>query len=189
MPSLAFKDTSKDASTFHREHLYGNRYTIFQYIPSLKLLVNFGVWFPLWILGWLFCGLFQAIPLGKTRRIKSTENPPKKPRFSRELFDQNPLRLRETSALILYFSNSRGMAKKTNSTRQTDDYGIFSLRKVWLRNFASQKSSSRPLQGSLQAFRGTPIVLGVRFRIPFTESSSPPLIPSYDQDVGKGVLS
>ena len=42
-------------------------------------------------------GFFRAIFLGKTSRKNPPKNPPNNPRFSRQLFDQNPLR--EISAL------------------------------------------------------------------------------------------
>ena len=47
--------------------------------------------------GGFLCGFFRAISLGKQAEKNPPKNPPKNPRFSRQLFDQNPLR--EISAL------------------------------------------------------------------------------------------
>ena len=58
-------------------------------------------------LGGFFGGFFSGIFLGKIRR----KNPPKNPRFSRKLFDQNPLR--EISALTfgVSFEQAVGLSK------------------------------------------------------------------------------
>ena len=58
--------------------------------PSMNLLVDFGVWFPRWILWWICLWILQAIFLGKTSR--GNTNQQKKTRLSREPIDQNPLR-------------------------------------------------------------------------------------------------
>ena len=77
--------------------------------PSLKLLVDFGVWFPRWIFwcifSWIFSWTFRAIFLGKTSRKNPPNKTTKNPRLSRKLFDQNPLK--EISTLIVC-TNSLG---------------------------------------------------------------------------------
>ena len=43
--------------------------------PSLKLLVDFGVWFPRWLFWWIFSWIFL---LGRKQAEKSTEKSTKK---------------------------------------------------------------------------------------------------------------
>ena len=75
--------------------IINNKAVKYQGTPSLKLLVDFGVWFPRWIFwGGFFVDFSGPFSLEKSAGKKSTEKSTKK---SSKLFNQNPLR--EISAL------------------------------------------------------------------------------------------
>ena len=71
----------------------------FKDTSSLKWLVDFVVWIFWWIFSWIFSGHF---PRKTSRKEIPPKNPPENSRFSRDPFDQNPLR--DISALTWFLT-------------------------------------------------------------------------------------
>ena len=68
----------------------------FKDTPSLKFLVDFVDFFG---------GFFGPFSLGKQAENHPLKNPPKNPQFSRQLFDQNPLREMSAPKILLILQN------------------------------------------------------------------------------------
>ena len=86
--------------------------------PSLRLVVDFDVWFSRWVFGWIFRDFLGRFPW-KNKQEKST----KKSKIFEGTFDQNPLR--DNSALQAKSNEKVSLGvdpKVTKEQRKRNEY-------------------------------------------------------------------